>query len=478
MTLTVVTVVLLGGVNIFGGSGTDPGRRPGRARRGRHAERAAPRQRDRSRSRASPSGLLLILSVVIPTFAHQAKSAVDRVRGGRPPPVDSIPRGEASRRRTEEETALKLRSAGRLLALASVAVFAFAACSSTAGVDRAVGRAPSAAAPSVAPPRPPARVGRRRAAAHHRRLPAEGHRQPVLRRRQDRRRQGRRRARRHGHPGRAERGQGGPADPVHHRPHDPGVDAIIISADGKDEVAPALKDAMAAGHQGRRVRLEPGRRRLQRVRQPGRLQRRRRQPRRLGLRARPELHRRHRDPVGGRDGDQPERVDRPHEDDPATDAKYEGLKLVDTVYGDDDATKSTQQAQALLTKYPDLKVIVAPTTVGILAAAQVVKQAGKSDSVKVTGLGFPNDMKPFVADGTSPVFGLWSVPDLGYARRAGRREARQRRDHRRGGRDLHGRRSQWRQAVHDRRGRRRHPRAGLPVRLHERERLRLLGQPR
>lgn len=97
----------------------------------------------------------------------------------------------------------------------------------------------------------------------------------------------------------------------------------------------------------------------------------------------------------------------------ATD-KYKNLKLVDTVYGDDDATKSTTQAQALLTKYPNLKVIVAPTTVGILAAAQVVKQAGKSDSVKVTGLGFPHDMKPFVEDGTSPVYGLWNVPDLGY----------------------------------------------------------------
>jgi rhamnose transport system substrate-binding protein len=97
-----------------------------------------------------------------------------------------------------------------------------------------------------------------------------------------------------------------------------------------------------------------------------------------------------------------------------TEAKYAGLKLVDTVYGDDDATKSTQQAQALLTKYPDLKVIVAPTTVGVLAGAQVVSQAGKSESVKVTGLGFPNDMRPFVKDGTSPVFGLWSVPDLGY----------------------------------------------------------------
>jgi rhamnose transport system substrate-binding protein len=97
----------------------------------------------------------------------------------------------------------------------------------------------------------------------------------------------------------------------------------------------------------------------------------------------------------------------------ATD-KYKGLKLVETAYGDDDATKSTQQAQTLLTKYPNLKVIVAPTTVGILAAAQVVSKAGKSASVKVTGLGFPNDMKAFVKDVTSTVFGLWSVPDLGY----------------------------------------------------------------
>jgi rhamnose transport system substrate-binding protein len=96
------------------------------------------------------------------------------------------------------------------------------------------------------------------------------------------------------------------------------------------------------------------------------------------------------------------------------DAKYKGLKLVDTVYGDDDATKSTQQAQGLITKYPNLKVIVAPTTVGILAAAQEVSKQKKSDTIKVTGLGFPNDMKPFVKDGTSPVFGLWSVPDLGY----------------------------------------------------------------
>ena len=97
-----------------------------------------------------------------------------------------------------------------------------------------------------------------------------------------------------------------------------------------------------------------------------------------------------------------------------TEAKYSKLKLVDTVYGNDDPQESTTQAQGLLQKHPGLKVIVAPTTVGILAAAQVVKQANKSADVKVTGLGFPNDMKAFVKDGTSPVFGLWSVPDLGY----------------------------------------------------------------
>jgi len=96
------------------------------------------------------------------------------------------------------------------------------------------------------------------------------------------------------------------------------------------------------------------------------------------------------------------------------DPKFAGLKLVDTVYGDDNPQTSTTQAQGLLQKYPNLKVIVAPTTVGILAAAQVVSGQKKSDSVKVTGLGFPKQMAAYVKDGTAPEFGLWSVPDLGY----------------------------------------------------------------
>jgi rhamnose transport system permease protein len=93
MTLTVVTVVLLGGVNIFGGRGTIPGVALAvvavavmqNALRLAHVTVEV---------QSIALGSLLILSVVIPTFAHQAKSAVDRVRGGRPPPADSVPRGE------------------------------------------------------------------------------------------------------------------------------------------------------------------------------------------------------------------------------------------------------------------------------------------------------------------------------------------------------------------------------------------------
>jgi rhamnose transport system permease protein len=95
MTLTVVTVVLLGGVNIFGGSGTIPGVAL--------AVIAVAVMQNALRLasvtvevQSIALGLLLILSVVIPNFAHQAKSAIDRVRGGRPPPADSVRRGETT----------------------------------------------------------------------------------------------------------------------------------------------------------------------------------------------------------------------------------------------------------------------------------------------------------------------------------------------------------------------------------------------
>ena len=93
VTLTVVTVVLLGGVNIFGGSGTIPG--VVLAVLVVAVMQNALRLASVSVEVQSIAlGLLLILSVVIPTLAHQAKSAIDRVRMGRPPPTDPVPHGE------------------------------------------------------------------------------------------------------------------------------------------------------------------------------------------------------------------------------------------------------------------------------------------------------------------------------------------------------------------------------------------------
>ena len=94
--------------------------------------------------------------------------------------------------------------------------------------------------------------------------------------------------------------------------------------------------------------------------------------------------------------------------------EYSNLELVEIVYGDDDDTKSYNEAQALFTKYPDLEVIIAPTTVGIAASARAVTDANLIDQVFVTGLGTPNQMREYVHSGASPQFALWNPGDLGY----------------------------------------------------------------
>ena len=96
------------------------------------------------------------------------------------------------------------------------------------------------------------------------------------------------------------------------------------------------------------------------------------------------------------------------------DPKYADMELVTTVYGDDDPTKSTEEAQVLLQAYPDLKCIIAPTTVGIAAAAQVVTQQDKCEAVIVTGLGLPSEMREFVKSGCVQQNALWNFQDIGY----------------------------------------------------------------
>ena len=94
--------------------------------------------------------------------------------------------------------------------------------------------------------------------------------------------------------------------------------------------------------------------------------------------------------------------------------EYANLELVDTVYGDDQDEKSYTEAQGLFKKYPDLKVIIAPTTVGIAASARAVQDGDLVGKVFVTGLGTPNQMRDYVKSGAAPQFALWNPGDLGY----------------------------------------------------------------
>jgi rhamnose transport system substrate-binding protein len=94
-------------------------------------------------------------------------------------------------------------------------------------------------------------------------------------------------------------------------------------------------------------------------------------------------------------------------------AKYPNIQLVKIAYGNDDAQTSYQQTQGLLQSYPNLKGIISPTTVGILAAAQYLDGSSYKGKVMLTGLGTPNTLRKYVKDGTIKAFELWDPAKLG-----------------------------------------------------------------
>lgn len=94
-------------------------------------------------------------------------------------------------------------------------------------------------------------------------------------------------------------------------------------------------------------------------------------------------------------------------------ASYPKIKLVDTVYGNDDDQTSFDKTAALLQTHPNLKGIISPTTVGIAAAARYLSTSSSKGKVALTGLGTPNQMRKFVKDGTVKEFYLWNPTDLG-----------------------------------------------------------------
>ncbi len=91
---------------------------------------------------------------------------------------------------------------------------------------------------------------------------------------------------------------------------------------------------------------------------------------------------------------------------------YAELQLQQIAYGEDDYLASYQVTHELMQTYPELDLIIAITTVGLLAAADAIEDAGSD--VMVTGLGLPSDMQAHIISGTCPWMYLWNPSDLGY----------------------------------------------------------------
>ena len=96
------------------------------------------------------------------------------------------------------------------------------------------------------------------------------------------------------------------------------------------------------------------------------------------------------------------------------DPKYANLHLVKVAYGDDLRDKSVSEAEGLLASFPNLKVIIAPTTVGIAAAGKVLTDKGLGGKVFLTGLGLPSEMATYIESGVCPYMFLWNPIDVGY----------------------------------------------------------------
>jgi rhamnose transport system substrate-binding protein/rhamnose transport system permease protein len=93
--------------------------------------------------------------------------------------------------------------------------------------------------------------------------------------------------------------------------------------------------------------------------------------------------------------------------------KHPELKLVDVRPSDDDRRRAFEETQTLLKVHPQVKVIMAIASPAVPGAAEAVKQSGRTD-VRVTGLGLPNDARPYLKDGVLDSAVLWNTKDLGY----------------------------------------------------------------
>ncbi|WP_408011236.1 autoinducer 2 ABC transporter substrate-binding protein [Pseudalkalibacillus sp. A8] len=101
-------------------------------------------------------------------------------------------------------------------------------------------------------------------------------------------------------------------------------------------------------------------------------------------------------------------------------AEYPDIEVVTTVSSDDDQQKAFENAQNLLSTYPDLKGIVGFAGAEAPAAAQAVEQAVAEGNIEegqitISGFAVPSLVEKYVNNGTIEQLVTWDPTKLGYA---------------------------------------------------------------
>ncbi|MEQ4208623.1 autoinducer 2 ABC transporter substrate-binding protein [Actinopolymorpha sp. B9G3] len=94
--------------------------------------------------------------------------------------------------------------------------------------------------------------------------------------------------------------------------------------------------------------------------------------------------------------------------------KYPELELVDVVYAGEDEPRAVSMAKDLMNAHPDLTGLVGQCTSSAPAVAKAVRENGRIGKVFTVGLGTPQGMEGYLADGSSSTSVLWDVERLGY----------------------------------------------------------------
>jgi len=98
------------------------------------------------------------------------------------------------------------------------------------------------------------------------------------------------------------------------------------------------------------------------------------------------------------------------------DTEYAGkVEIVDIRYTTGGSSEDAlRQAEELMTRFPDIKGLVAVASTTVPGVAQAVENAGRVGEIAVIGYGSPNTVRPYIKSGAMSASILWDPEALGY----------------------------------------------------------------